>query len=160
VRATVRIPSSPELIEALRARIAETIPPGGTEDDTLFTDRELELIILAADSFEQAVSDAMRAKALKIVDQAAAGPVEVRFGAESYRFLDPLEHARFWMDEAKRLESGGGGSLWVGIDELPADDGTASYLEGETRPRTEAQQYAKFSTGDPWKRELPNFSRR
>ena len=77
-----------EQIMELRLLIAEPIPPDGTEDDTLFTDAQLQLWIDASPNIERAAHDGWRTKAGLF-----ANLVSVTDGAASREFSDLLTNA-------------------------------------------------------------------
>lgn len=54
--------------ETLRALIGEKIPVGGSENDTLFTDEEIETLLAEASSIEIAAAKGWRMKAAAYVE--------------------------------------------------------------------------------------------
>lgn len=77
-----------ESISELRLLLGESIPDGGVEGDTLFTDAQLEVILLASPNVERAAYDGWRAKAGMM-----ANLVSVTDGAASREFSDLLTNA-------------------------------------------------------------------
>jgi hypothetical protein len=78
-----------EQIENLRAMLAERIPPGGSEADTLFASSELERILNTnGGNLERAAYDGWRIKAAEF-----ANLVSVTDGAASREFSDLHKNA-------------------------------------------------------------------
>jgi hypothetical protein len=77
-------------IERLRMDLGETIPVGGTENDTLFTDEQMQSFLDAGvpGGYERAVWNGWRAKAAALSDL-----VDVTDGNASRAFSDLLDHA-------------------------------------------------------------------
>lgn len=90
-----------EQIASLRLLLGETIPEGGTEDDTLFTDAQISTWIEDNPSTERAAYDGWRAKAAQF-----ANLVNVTDGASSREFSDLLENARQMVAMYQRSSSG------------------------------------------------------
>src|ERR1044071_4639966 len=90
-----------EQIASLRLLLGETVPEGGTADDTLFTDDQIGSWIDTNPSVERAAYDGWRAKAAQF-----ANLVNVVDGAASREFSDLLENARQMVAMYQRSSSG------------------------------------------------------
>jgi len=77
---------TPELREKLRRLTDEVIPPGGSDTDTRFTDAELDEILEAAESVEEAAAEVWELKAARAMSE-RGGLEESRAGDEQHRFV-------------------------------------------------------------------------
>lgn len=74
--------------ERLRALVGESIPDGGTEADTLFTEVEIDDILSQSDDVERAAYEAWREKAAKL-----ANLVDTTEGNSQKKFSQLLDNA-------------------------------------------------------------------
>ena len=97
---------TPELVVRLRRYLGEKIPPGGTEADTRFMDKELEDLLEESQTIFGAASLGWTEKAAMI--QTEMGDVEeTRTGQETYRFTqlkDRLSHAQTMAQDYRKRE--------------------------------------------------------
>lgn len=103
-------------IDVLREMLAEQIPTGGTEIDTLFTDLELVEILTTVDYIDLAASEGWSRKAGRVVTD-RDGIVQIAAGTEKIVWADPMklaEHARLQAEMYAQRAPTGGAQL-VGI---------------------------------------------
>ena len=81
---------SQELRDQLRELIDERIPPGGTDADTRFSDAELDRILQAASTLNQAAAEGWRRKAARALSE-RGGLVSAGAGDERFEFVSPKE---------------------------------------------------------------------
>jgi hypothetical protein len=74
--------------DRLRALIGESIPPGGEDVDTLFTEAEIQDILDQSDDVERAAYEAWREKAAKL-----ANLVDTTEGNSQKKFSQLLDNA-------------------------------------------------------------------
>lgn len=101
--------STPAGIENLRLKIGESIPAGGTEADTLFTDAQLENWLDTNSTIESAALEAWQAK-----QAALANLVNVTDGAAARQLSDAFDHAARMVAYYDKLVNGRGGRTRVG----------------------------------------------
>ena len=82
---------TPDLRAKLRRLIDEVIPAGGTDQDTRFTDEELDEILAAASTIEEAAAECWERKAARAFSE-RGGLEESRAGDESHRFVSLKEY--------------------------------------------------------------------
>lgn len=92
-------------IAEVRELLGETIPAGGTEADTLFTDAQIQGWIDATSDTDSAVVVGWRAKAAKYADL-----VDTAEGTSKRSLSDLLDHALKMID----LYGGGNGGGGIG----------------------------------------------
>lgn len=94
----------------LRGRLGETIPPGGTEADTLFSDDQVGQWVDSTPSMADATVEGWEAKMAHW-----AGLVNVTDGAASREFSDLMEHAEIMINMyRKQTISGTRGRARIG----------------------------------------------
>lgn len=93
--------ATPEQVTSLRLLLGETIPPGGTDEDTLFTDQQIGIWVDSNPDEERAAYDGWRAKAAQF-----ANLVNVTDGAASRELGDLLTNARQMVSMYARSTSG------------------------------------------------------
>lgn len=81
---------SQELRDQLRELIDERIPPGGTDADTRFSDPELDRILEASATLNQAAAEAWRRKAARAYSE-RGGLLRAGAGDERFEFVSPKE---------------------------------------------------------------------
>lgn len=95
-----------EAIVKLRLYLDEKIPPGGSQDDTRFSDTELEVLLDDFETIYGAASLGWSIKAAMI--QKEMGDIEeTRTGQETYRYVqlkDRLAHAQTMAEDFQRRE--------------------------------------------------------
>lgn len=138
---------SPELRDQLRLLVDESIPAGGTDADTLFTDREIDLLLNASPTLEQAAAAGWRLKAQRQMNPSAV--VQARFGSESFTFVSPDKLAAFALDMAQRFA--GGRSYVLGL-RRPCVAGVAS-MSGCGHPGCEGLERCKIAVCGDFSRD-------
>ena len=98
-----------EDITALRLKIGETIPSGGTEADTLFTDAQITLWLNESSTPDGAVLSGWEAKLA-----ALANLVSVTDGAASRELSDAFDHASETVAYYNKKTTGRSGRARVG----------------------------------------------
>jgi hypothetical protein len=98
--------ATPEEVTALRGLLGEPIPDGGSDNDTMFTDGALMLLIDDAPDLDRAAWQGWRVKAANF-----ANLVNVVDGASSREFSDLLANAQ---EMIKLYSRSSGGGLTVG----------------------------------------------
>lgn len=88
-----------DLRTRLRAWLRERIPAGGTDADTRFTNAEIDDLLSASDSLEQAAWMGWMEKAAMIHEE-GGGVVERSVGSERLKLVDPSKKAAFALQMA------------------------------------------------------------
>lgn len=96
-------------ISALRLKLGETIPAGGTEADTLFTDGQITVWLDTTSSITEAALEGWEAKRA-----ALANLVNVTDGAASRELSDAFDHANEMVEYYNRKLLGRAGRTRVG----------------------------------------------
>lgn len=87
--------------EKLRQLLGETVPPGGSYNDTLFTDEEIDEFVDEAPDLERAAYEGWRVKAAKL-----STLVDTTEGNSQKKFSQLLENA---LDMVKVYQRSAGG---------------------------------------------------
>lgn len=125
---------TPEQITLLRAALGESIPTGGTEADTNFTDAQLDALLVASNCVvETAAARGWLLKAMAATEP-RGGMIEYRIGTESVRYMDPADFRQLALDNAR---------LWQGL--IP-DPLTAASIFSIVPPTI-------LYGGEPWERD-------
>jgi hypothetical protein len=112
-RPTPHLPVTDENRAQLRLLLDESIPEGGTDADTLFTDEEIDTLLETSQFMWGAASKGWTIKAARVMQPGAL--VRAQYGSENYQFLSPKELADFALKMADlynpfgRSATGGGG---------------------------------------------------
>jgi hypothetical protein len=94
--------ATPEEVTALRALLGETIPNGGSDDDTMFSDGALIVLIDDSPDLDRAAYQGWRIKMASF-----ANLVNVVDGASSRELSDLLENAKSMVALYSRSAGGG-----------------------------------------------------
>lgn len=95
---------APELRAKLRRLIDEVIPLGGSDQDTRFTDEELDEVLEAAGSIEEAAAECWERKAARAMSE-RGGLEESRAGDETHRFVSLKEYRDHCLAMAERFRA-------------------------------------------------------
>ena len=96
-------PTAP-LRTALRILIDEPVPDGGADEDTLFSNPEIDQLLSGADDLYVAAGAGWRLKAGRVVSTSVGELTETAVGAERYRFVDPATRAKLAQDMAEMYD--------------------------------------------------------
>ena len=140
---------TPALRTQLRLLIDESIPPEGSDSDTLFTDGEIDVLLETSRTIEQAAAAGWRLKAQRQMNPNAV--VQARFGAESFTFVSPKDLADFALDMASKFS--GGRAYILGVTR-PCLPGVASSAGGCSCPACEGLERCLVAVCGPenWSR--------
>ena len=90
----------------LRMNLDETIPPGGTDADTMFTNAEIDNLLMQSQTIEEASWRGWVIKGIRLATASAGGLVQAQMGAEQFKWADPSDlfklcqdMAKFWFDQ-------------------------------------------------------------
>jgi hypothetical protein len=139
---------TPELRDQLRLLLDESIPEGGTDAETLFTDREIDLLLQASPTLEQAAAAGWRLKAQRQMNPNAV--VQARFGAESFTFISPEKLAEFALGMAQRFA--GGRAYLLGVRK-PTLRGITSMSCGCGHPGCEGRERCRLAVCGDFSRD-------
>ena len=112
----------------LRMNLDETVPPGGTDADTMFTDAEIDNLLISSQTIEEASWRGWVIKGMRIAMATLGNLTQADMGAESFRWADPKdlldfckEMAGMWWDQipAGMAPTIGGGALILSIAPVP-----------------------------------------
>src|SRR5262245_31787177 len=85
----------------LRMNLDETIPPGGTDADTMFTDAEIDNLLMQSQTIEEASWRGWVIKGIRLATATAGGLVQAQMGSENFKWADPSDILDFCKDMAK-----------------------------------------------------------
>lgn len=112
-----------ELRITLRAYLGESIPEGGSDADTRFSDAAIDRLLEESDSIEAAACQGWQEKAAYVFEE-NKGVLEKRVGSESLKLVSPkdkrdhaLEMAAYYCGIASTRS--GGGSRLLGFEPPP-----------------------------------------
>lgn len=109
-----------ELRAQLRALLDERIPPGGSESDTRFSDKELDEILTRSASLQEAAAEGWLRKAGRAFSE-RGGMEETRAGNEQTRFAslkDYRDHCLRMYELYKSLASIGSLALRMAVPDV------------------------------------------
>ena len=112
----------------LRMNLDETIPPGGTDADTLFTDAEIDNLLMQSQTIEEASWRGWVIKGIRMAMATAGGLVSAQMGSEQFKWSDPSDlldfckqMAQYWYDQipAGMAPAVGSGARILTIADVP-----------------------------------------
>lgn len=116
---------TPELHAQLRFLLDESIPLGGTDQDTLFLNSEIDMMLTVSTTMAEAAAMGWTVKAQRVMSPGAV--VEAQFGSERYKFTSPKDLADFALKMAESFRPGG--------DNAAAAGGGGAYVVSICKPR-------------------------
>lgn len=106
-----------ELRVQLRALLNESIPSGGADSDTRFSDDEIDAFLEVSSSINEAAWHGWVAKATRVFEE-DGGVLEKRVGSEVLKLISPKDKAEFawgmagYYENLIPVEAGGGSRLF------------------------------------------------
>ena len=133
----------------LRMNLDEVIPEGGTDADTLFTNAEIDNLLIQSQTIEEASWRGWVVKGIRLAMSTAGGLISAQMGSEQFKWSDPSDlldfckqMAEYWWNQippGQSPEVGGvaGGARILSIAAVPM-------------PGINVPYYTPSDPNDPW----------